>query len=416
MKKDKQNFKLMNTVKRKTSGITLIALVVTIVVLLILAAVSISMLGGENGILTQAQRAKEDTEKANVIEQVQTDIMGKQAEEGTANLDRTDLKVILDTYFEGVPNDFTLDTILQTRKDEYGDYQIPLSDIFKGEIIDKPIIAADIKENAKIFYGSYVTNYECANNDAIETEEGIPGKWMIFYADNNNIYLIASDYINIDYCPSKDGATVTKGSTKEAGFTSIYSKYKGSADIASEYQWLNNIYFETLNGATATNINIRSVAYMLDADIWNNFAGDDAECAIGGPSVELLFKSYNEKYSDTNYPDGKYQARASNERGYQISTDGGSLWENYISSSSKRLKTSDSTYVIGDSSKAYGMWLASPSAFYMNGANYVMSVNHYGTVNYNRYNSTENGFRPLVCLKSDVKLKKTGENTYEIIK
>ena len=39
---------------KKEQGITLIALVVTIVVLLILAGVSISMLTGENGIVTQA--------------------------------------------------------------------------------------------------------------------------------------------------------------------------------------------------------------------------------------------------------------------------------------------------------------------------------------------------------------------------
>lgn len=37
---------------RENKGITLIALVVTIVVLLILAGVSISMLMGENGIIT----------------------------------------------------------------------------------------------------------------------------------------------------------------------------------------------------------------------------------------------------------------------------------------------------------------------------------------------------------------------------
>ena len=47
--------------RKQEKGITLIALVVTIVVLLILAAVSISMLTGENGIITQAQRAKEQT-------------------------------------------------------------------------------------------------------------------------------------------------------------------------------------------------------------------------------------------------------------------------------------------------------------------------------------------------------------------
>ena len=47
--------------KKQEKGITLIALVVTIVVLLILAAVSISMLGGENGIITQAIEAREQT-------------------------------------------------------------------------------------------------------------------------------------------------------------------------------------------------------------------------------------------------------------------------------------------------------------------------------------------------------------------
>ena len=47
---------------KSNKGITLIALVVTIVVLLILAGVSISMLIGENGIITQAQNAKEQSE------------------------------------------------------------------------------------------------------------------------------------------------------------------------------------------------------------------------------------------------------------------------------------------------------------------------------------------------------------------
>ena len=42
---------------KNNNGITLIALVVTIVVLIILAAVSISMLTGENEIITQAQQS-----------------------------------------------------------------------------------------------------------------------------------------------------------------------------------------------------------------------------------------------------------------------------------------------------------------------------------------------------------------------
>ena len=51
-------------------GITLIALVITIIVLLILAGVSIAMLTGDNGILTQAGNAKTDTAKAEAEEAV----------------------------------------------------------------------------------------------------------------------------------------------------------------------------------------------------------------------------------------------------------------------------------------------------------------------------------------------------------
>ena len=55
--------------KLKNKGITLIALVITIIVLLILAGVSIAMLTGQNGILTQAQNAKNRTEEAQAEEE-----------------------------------------------------------------------------------------------------------------------------------------------------------------------------------------------------------------------------------------------------------------------------------------------------------------------------------------------------------
>ena len=56
--------------KSKNKGITLIALVVTIVVLLILAGISIGALTGDNGIINQAHTAKEDTEIASWEEQI----------------------------------------------------------------------------------------------------------------------------------------------------------------------------------------------------------------------------------------------------------------------------------------------------------------------------------------------------------
>ena len=64
----------MNITRRKemekSRGITLIALVISIVVLLILAGVSISVLTGDEGMLTKAQLAKEKTQIAQYEEQI----------------------------------------------------------------------------------------------------------------------------------------------------------------------------------------------------------------------------------------------------------------------------------------------------------------------------------------------------------
>ena len=65
---------------KKENGITLVALVVTIIVLLILAGVSISMIAGENGIATRATGAAKETDTGAaqenlemVISEAQTD-------------------------------------------------------------------------------------------------------------------------------------------------------------------------------------------------------------------------------------------------------------------------------------------------------------------------------------------------------
>ena len=55
---------------RNQRGVTLIALVVTIIVLLILAGVSIAMLTGDNGILTQATSSRTATARAEAVEKI----------------------------------------------------------------------------------------------------------------------------------------------------------------------------------------------------------------------------------------------------------------------------------------------------------------------------------------------------------
>lgn len=59
----------MQKIKSK-SGITLIALVITIIVLLILAGISISMLSGDNSILSRAAEVKKQTDEKSVLERV----------------------------------------------------------------------------------------------------------------------------------------------------------------------------------------------------------------------------------------------------------------------------------------------------------------------------------------------------------
>ena len=80
---------IKNRIKQK-NGITLIALVITIIVLLILAGVSIAMLTGQNGILTQANNAKNETEQANAKEKVESAVIAtmSQSKRGTLDADK----------------------------------------------------------------------------------------------------------------------------------------------------------------------------------------------------------------------------------------------------------------------------------------------------------------------------------------
>ena len=88
-KQEKNERKNLNKKKNimipnNTKGITLIALVVTIIILIILAGVSISLVLGENGIVNKAKKAKENTELAKNDEETMLNELAKQIEEGTS--------------------------------------------------------------------------------------------------------------------------------------------------------------------------------------------------------------------------------------------------------------------------------------------------------------------------------------------
>ena len=116
--------------KKTNKGITLIALVVTIIVLLILAGVSIATLTGENGILTQVNKSKQQTEIAEVKERAKLDIMDWQAEklkngEDTILTDDIVKEEILrgKSYVSGFSSD-------GTKVITKSGYEIPISELY----------------------------------------------------------------------------------------------------------------------------------------------------------------------------------------------------------------------------------------------------------------------------------------------
>ena len=147
----------MNKTKKNTRGITLIALVITIIVLLILAGVTIAALSGDNGILKRATEAKDTTQRQSLIEEVQVGILEKQVGSETGELTSNNLKEVLEQYFDGVPDadEIKPETTL-TAKSQYGSYTLKVSDIYGGNV------------NGTLKY----TPYRDANNEKVPVPEG----------------------------------------------------------------------------------------------------------------------------------------------------------------------------------------------------------------------------------------------------
>ena len=351
---------------KNSKGITLVALVITIIILLILAGISISALTN-TGIFGKAKDAKQKSDEA--------------ALDQNTKLDEYESEI--NAYLPGQNNG--------------GGGQ--------GSGINANTIAsATDTEKANNYYGKSV-NYTSAN--------GVTG-WKIFYADTNNIYLIADDYVDVAKLPkgtNEAGQPVgsapvnTNGSyPKAAPFDNIIDAYStGVARITTDtIKNLNSSFFARSDSSTNTNNNnMKAVAYMLDTTAWSTFKDSNgkADYAIGGPTLEMLFKSYNQKHPGKNY-----EAQATSAIGYQLRVNGGT-WKDYTDSSSDYLDSSDSLYVLPSSKGASAMWVASPSAYTAS----VMYVYCSGYVSTSDYDANDRGFRPLVCLKSNVQLLESGD-------
>ena len=117
---------------KKNKGITLIALVITIIVLLILAGVTIAMLMGDNGIITQAQEAKISTELSGYKEELEIYKISKLTEnqeflEGSLTAGKTNLSY--NTQKAGETGN--IKTVITSISDEY----MEKLEIIKGELL-----------------------------------------------------------------------------------------------------------------------------------------------------------------------------------------------------------------------------------------------------------------------------------------
>ena len=243
----------------------------------------------------------------------------------------------------------------------------------------------EIKEYAKTasekvyedtsYYGKSITNYEV---------NGVKD-WKIFYSDGSNVYIIATDYVDVSKLPTTSAGNKPENTNssypKAAPFNNVINDYSGSSNITDKrIKALNKSYFDYLekNNTVSKNNNMKAVAYMVDTGIWSSFKTEKAEYVVGGPTVEMLMASYSKKYKVDRID---YRAQATSSTGYQISKDGGANWAN---SYSWMIGAGGGIYVLPISNGAYGMWLASPSSAVTDGVLYVdyRGCVYYGGNNY----------------------------------
>ena len=157
---------LRNKRKDNNKGITLIALVITIVVLLILAAVSIATLTGENGILTRANEAKTETEQGQEEELLKLAITSARiSNDGTQEVTASKLQEELDKQ-----NIQEKVTVVDAR---YGILEVIFEDSQRGY---------KILENGEIYDLSYIPYtdiyvYLCSDGTLLfSNSENVSGK------------------------------------------------------------------------------------------------------------------------------------------------------------------------------------------------------------------------------------------------
>jgi type II secretory pathway pseudopilin PulG len=312
--KQKKEVKKMQQkrMQKNSKGITLIALVITIIVLLILAGVTIATLTGDNGILTQAGNAKEQTEKADIIERAKVEIVGVQSE-NNGELPKEDLDRILKSYDKDgtIRIDDEGNRYIVTSKN----YKILASDIWSKET---PVIVAKkvLKTDSTATEAKDKSPYVLYNNILCR---------VLYNDDTHGIQIISAD--NVGNVTLGNGDTLVGNADFE---------YDGSVTINDNFKLAATSYNKavtTLNNKAKTYKNSTALdARCLGSDpVPTNGVFAEDVAGYWSRSYEYLKKyGWNDKFktSDTKY---KEDVAKLNSLGLNISTDSW-LASRYVSS------------------------------------------------------------------------------------
>jgi len=254
------------------------------------------------------------------------------------------------------------------------------------------IDAAMVKSEAKEFYGKTITGYTCNKNY----------NWQILYSDGTNIYITTTDYIKVGDCPTgAKNTSVTANGTYKLAFNNIINDYDGSEDITDSRIKKLLIYLSSEYGINNKNENMKATAYLLDISRWTNFKGENAEYAIGAPTLDLFFASYKDTHPN------KYLELRIEQYGYSTKWSDSATYNNDITG----LSTNEfNGLYVANSSLANCQRFASTSANYGSGG--MPDAGYQGTgIGANYYNNAGYaGLRPVVCLSPDVQLEKINQN------
>ena len=351
--------------RRKTSiaekGITLVALVVTIIILLILVGVTLNLVLSNNGLIGKAKQGVEIYKNASINEQVDLNLMGDLVDEASG-----------------------------VKKITVGESTIQVT----------PGI-----ESLKNYYGEEVTSFSSV--------EGV--KWQLFYDDEEYYYLIASYYVPTSTLPDELYNYTKSNSSYIAWFMSECGGRIETAlgTIMESEPWKNGstsssitsnpltskylTYVGSSQNTETARPNMKAVAYMMDTNKWSNFAGSTSNAkAIGGPTLEMFVKSWNAVHTEESEQLGTYETIDSTNatiNGYKVKTGTGS-WTDFGTSGD--LGTTTNMWCIHRQNEANGMWIASPCS-----RDFSSLVNVYYTGMLNSsdvYNFKLCGFRPVVFI------------------